>query len=238
MQRLTLSLIVSVSSLCLVVPSVNAVLLTGAGQHLPATNVVLPAAQVRSVTGNTVSGPWQASWSAPALNDWVGTFDATGPTPTSMNNNTGTTVYDFTSLPTGALPAGTYFRFGDLDFGSAGIEMLSLAATDSNGAILTPWLHEPIGVGGTGSGLGGSITVSDMPAWSYGAGSYKIDGSTVPGNPTVSFMLTSDVPITTLRLTRGTQFANFSLQAPIPEPASAGMLLTGILAFARRRLRR
>lgn len=237
MQRFTFNLILSLSSLCLLVPGLNAAMLTGAGQHLPVPNQGPPANQGRSVTGNTVSGPWQGTWSAPVLNDWVGTFDANGPTPTTINNNMGTTVYDFTSLPTGALPAGTYFRFGDVDYGSGSIEVLSLTATDSNGAILTPWLHEPMAVNGTGSGPASSIISDDMPGWSYGAGSYKIDGSTVPGNPTVSFMLTNDVPITTLRLTRGTRFANFSLHAPIPEPASAGMLLAGALAFARRRSR-
>lgn len=237
MKHLPFKMILSLFLLCLMVPNLNGALLTGLGPHLGVPSSGMPNTQVRSVTGNTTSGPWQGSWSAPALTNWVGTFDVTGPTPTGTSSNTGTSVYDFTSLPTGALPAGTFFRIGDLDQGSAGTEILSLTATDANGAILNPWLDEPIGVGGTGSGSGNSILLVDMPGWSYGSGSYKFDGSTVPGNPNVAFMLTSNVPITTLTLVRQTSWANFSLHAPIPEPASAITLLIGTLAMVQRRPR-
>ena len=117
------------------------------------------------------------------------------------------------------------FQVRDVDKGSIGTETFSLTATDTNGTLSTRWLNKPIGVSGSGSGPGNSIMLDDMPGWSYGAGSYTFYGLTVPGNPNVSLMLTNDVPITSLRLTRSTQFANFSLHAPIPEPASIGMIL-------------
>lgn len=213
----------------------QAVVLTGSGSHLPVPANMMPNAQVRTVTGNTVSGPWQGSWSSPAFPDWVGSFDVTGPLPAGTANPIGISQYDFTSMPTGALPVGTYFRLGDVDQGSVTTEIITLTATNSSGTITTPWLDEAIGAGGSGSGFAGSITLNDMPGWSYAGGVYEFDGSTVPGNPNISLAMTNNMEITHLSVTRSSEFANFSLMAPIPEPSTLVMGCLGFGMIAKRR---
>lgn len=210
----------------------EAVLLTGSGSHLPVPANGVPNGQSMTVTGNTVAGPWQGSWLAPALPNWVGTFDVIGPVPAGTTNNTGSSWYDFTSMPTGELPVGTYFRLGDVDQGSGTLENFTLTANNSSGLITTPWLNEPIGA--SGSGVGGPITLTDMPGWSYTGGVYNFDGSTVGGNPNISLILTNNVGITHLSVTRSSGYANFSLLAPIPEPGSMAMMVLGGLAMLKR----
>ena len=216
----------------------TAALLTGSGTHLPVPPVGVPSSQGRTTTGNTVTGPWQGSWVAPAAPAWIGSYDVTGPLPAGTSNNAGTSTYDFASsqMPNGELPVGTYFRFGDVDLGSGTMEIFTLTASDSGGQITTPWLNEPMWASGTGSGGGGAVTLDDMPSWSYAAGVYTFDGSTVVGNPNVNFMLTNQFPLEQLVVNRQSEFANFSLLAPIsiPEPGSIAMIAIGSLAMFRR----
>jgi hypothetical protein len=213
--------------------------LIGAGPNLPipAPNNPPPLQQVRTATP---SGPgWTGSWTAPAAANWVGSFTAIGPIPAGMTT-TGTTRYDFTTLPTGELPSGTFFRFGDVDGGSTTTEIFTLRAFDTGGNVITtPWLSLPISVTGTGTGGAGAILPGNTPGWSWaaGTGTYTIDGSTVTGgNPSVSVFMTSLVGMSTMQLTRGSTFCSFSLAAPlVPAPSSAALLGLGGLAACRRR---
>jgi hypothetical protein len=218
----------------------GAVPLTGSGANLPIASNTPPPSQTRAVVAS--GGGWTGSWTAPAAAPWVGSFTATGPIPVGTSNATGTTIYDFTSMPLGHLSAGTYFRFGDVDGGSTQNETFTLQAFDASGNLLTtPWLDEPIATTGTGTGGGGAILPGNTPGWSWtaGTGTYFIDGTTVTGgNPTLSNWLESNQDITELIVTRTSGFASFSLAAPlIPAPGAGALALfaTGALGVRRRR---
>jgi len=195
--------------------------LTGSGSNLPIPSPNPGAPNAEPVSLTSVTGGFTGSWSAPALPAWQGSFSATGPIPSSVANPTGITNYDFTTMPTGLLPAGTFFIFGDVDGGSTQNETYVLRGFDaSNMLITTPWLEEPFGVTGTGTG----------------AGAYTIDGSTVTGgNPSLSVWIESNTGLAGLELERTSAFANFNLWAPIPAPGSAFALGVAGLALTRRR---
>jgi len=211
--------------------------LTGSGSHLPIPSPnVVPANQPRSVA--TTSNGFTGTWTAPALPAWVGTFNALGPIPAGTSNPTGFTEYDFTSLPNSELPAGTFFRFGDVDTGSATVETFTLKAFGGGGGLIaTPWLDGPIAVSGTGTGSGGSVQAADVPGWSWTAstGEYFIDGSTVGGNPNAAVWLTSNTDMSFLSVERTSGFSSFSLAAPVPAPSVFSLLALGVPAMTRRR---
>jgi len=192
---------------------------------LPFTTAPEPPKQFQMLGGNTVSGPFTGTWTAPALAPWVGTFSATGPAPGGPTP--GTTNYDFTALPNGDLPVGTFFRFGDTDFGSGSNEKFELTAFIGTTQVLTPWLDETIGIGGAGSGSGGIPAAVDLPMYSFVGGVYTIDGTSVPGNPGIGFNLPSNTAITNLEVVRFSSNANFNLAAPVPEPSSLVLLCCG-----------
>jgi len=212
--------------------------LTGSGANLPVASSTAPLAQIRAaVTG---VGGWTGSWTAPAATPWVGSFEVEGPIPSGLGNPTGISRYDFTTMPLGALSAGTYFRFGDVDGGSTQNETFVLIAFDAGGAVInTPWLDEPIATTGSGTGGGGTILPGNTPGWSWnaGTGEYLIDGSTVTGgNPSLTSWLESNTAISFLSVERTSGFANFSLAAPlIPAPGAAALFGLAGLAAARRR---
>jgi len=208
--------------------SLEAAVLTGSGSHLPIPSPnpggppgVAPTLVV-SINGFT------GTWTPPAMPPWVGTFSALGPVPN--NTNLGTTRYDFTTLPGGVLPAGTFFLFGDVDSGSGPGETLDLQAYDPIGNFITsPWLDEPIGVWGSGTGIGGSIVAGDMPGWDWNnitLNTYRIDGNTVTsGNPTVGFALVNNQPIARLDVHKASTFNSFALHAPVvPEPSTLALI--------------
>jgi hypothetical protein len=218
----------------------GAVPLTGSGSNLPIASPTTPPAQARTAVAS--GGGWTGSWTAPAAAPWVGSFTATGPIPSGLSNPTGTTRYDFTSLPLGHLSAGTYFRFGDVDGGSTQNETFTLQAWDTSGNLITtPWLDEPISTSGFGTGGGGAIAPGNTPGWSWtaGTGTYFIDGTSVTGgNPSISNWLESNTDIAELLVIRTSGFANFSLAAPlIPAPGAGAMALlaSGALGVRRRR---
>ncbi|WP_428940658.1 PEP-CTERM sorting domain-containing protein [Fontivita pretiosa] len=195
------------------------------------------------LASGTGPGPFTGTWpgagpNSPPQPQWLGTFSATGPmphTPPAGANTTGTTLYDFTviTFPNGQLPVGTYFQFGDLDNGSGGGELYRLRAFDSSGQILTPWLDEPFAASA-------GATAGDMPSYTYSAGVYGFDGTTVPGNPAITFYLKNNTAIERLEVLRTSTFTSFILAAPpIPEPASAALLGcgTGVCLTLRRRRR-
>lgn len=230
----------SVGALALSASAALAVPLTGSGAHLPIVSPIVPANQGRTTA--PIAGGFSGTWTAPAAAAWVGTFTALGPIPAGLANPIGTTRYDFTSLPLGALSAGTYFRFGDLDGGSSTTETFTLRAFDASNSLITaPWLDGPVYTGGIGTGPGSSLVTGNMPGWSWtaGTGSYFFDGSTITtANPSVSFYLESNMDIAYLQLTRTSAFANFSLGAPlVPAPGSAALLAAAGIAGARRRRR-
>ena len=225
---------------CCAVPA-RAVPLIGAGSNLPipTTNPSWPPGQsaVRTVSGTAFTG----TWTAPAHSDWVGNYNATGPVPSSMS--VGSVKYDFSSLPLGYLPAGTFFIFGDVDRGSTLGERFDIKGIDSAGNVLgTPWLDEPYAVTGVPGGGGSSIVSGDMPAWSWddpaSPQTYVINGSGVStGNPSVSFALVSNQPLHAMQLNKRTTHNGFGLAAPVvPEPCGLVIASLGALLLVSRRV--
>ena len=238
-----LSLLTSFFVLLFAAMPADAMPLTGSGTHLPIP-AINPAWQPGvSAARVDTGGAFTGTWATPVQPDWVGTFNATGPIPSSMNS--GIANYDFTSLPLGYLPSGTYFIFGDLDQGSALAERAHLTAYDGSGNLLaTPWLDETYAVRGPGTGPAGSISTGDMPGWSWNAATspntYAFDGSTVTnGNPNVAFALVSNQPIYGMELDKLTTHFGFVLAAPIvPEPSTALLMCLGLMALATGRWNR
>lgn len=213
--------------------------LTGSGSNLPipAPNPGEPSRQAAALSSITAAG-FDGTWTAPALTPWHGTFNASGPVPASNAYPAGITNYGFATLTAGYLPVGTYFFFGDVDGGSTQNETFVLKAYDVGGTLITtPWLDEPIGVTGTGTGSGGTILPGNLPGWSWtpASGEYLIDGTTVSGgNSSVGAFLPSNTAISRLYVERTSAYANFGLSAPIPEPNTALLLLIGGAAMLRR----
>jgi PEP-CTERM motif len=207
---------------------------------IPSLNPGIPAGSVVNPVITTVSGGFTGTWSSPAAPDWIGTFTATGPIPAGTANPAGTTVYDFTALPTGALPVGSIIRIGDLDKGAGVIEQFTLSGTcTSCSSALGFFLDEPYAVVDT---IDGNPTPAEMPgvvvSGSAPSVTYLFDGSGITGsNPSILIGIKTNQPLTTLTVIRSAAFANFSIAAPpIPEPASAALLGIGsLLVLARRR---
>lgn len=213
--------------------------LTGSGPNLgiPVPNPGEPPRQGAALWDITPTG-FNGTWTAPALAPWIGTFTAIGPVPSSNSYPAGLTRYDFTTLAASLLPTGTFFFFGDVDGGSTTFETFILSASDAAGALITtPWLEEPLGVSGTGTGGGGLILPGNMPGWEWDAtfSRYIIDGTTVTGgNPTLGVWLESNTDLAFLSVERTSNFANFGLSAPIPEPGTLSLVALGALVLVRR----
>ena len=228
--------------LLLIAMPVGATPLTGSGMHLPIPTIN-PAWQPGvSATVVDTGGAFTGTWTAPVQAAWVGTFNATGTAPSSTTS--GIANYDFTSLPLGYLPGGTFFIFGDVDHGSGLAETAQLTAYDGSGNLLTtPWLDETYAVRGPGTGPAGSITTGDMPGWSWNDATspdtYVFDGSTITsGNPNVAFALVSNQPIYGMEFDKLTTHFGFNLAAPsVPEPSSAVIACLGLLAVIPLRRR-
>ena len=214
--------------------------LTGAGTHLsiPSPNPAWPPGEPAARIA--VGGGFTGTWTAPVQPNWVGTYNATGPIPSSMSS--GATGYDFSSLPLGYLPVGTFLVFGDVDDGSSSLERFDLTAFDSSGNLITtPWLDETYAVRGPGTGTGGTVLPNNMPGWSWDASAtpstYVVDGATTTGgNPNVAFALASNQPIYAMELDKATTHNGFVLQAPtVPEPSSVALIIMGVVAFIAKR---
>lgn len=225
----------------------SAAILTGSGPNLPAPapNPAWPPgiSPLQVAAGLSFTGTWNAT----AHSDWVGTYNANGLIPGAFA--TGATQYDFTTLPLGYLPAGTFFIFGDVDGGSGNPERFDLTAFNGSGQINSEWLGSFAGpnpvhaVRGPGTGTGGTVLPNDIPGWSWqgtNPNGYHITGASVgPNNPNVALALVTNQPIHRLRLNKPTTHYGFGLQAPppIPEPASICLMALGCTALgvARRR---
>lgn len=210
--------------------------LTGSGRHLPipSPNPGAPTSQAPVLSAIVHPTSFTGTWSAPALSPWIGSFSALGPVPSSPNQ--GTTDYGFAGLAAGNLPSGTLFHFGDVDQGTSS-ETLTLRAFDPLGAAITmAWLDVPSHVWGMGSGPSGALAAQDMPGWSVSAGVYTIDGTTVPGNPVVSFVMHTLAPIGRLVVEKPRVSYAFGISAPTPAPGAMALLgMAGVVAARRRR---
>lgn len=211
--------------------------LTGSGNHLFITNSTPtnPAMQAWQLSNIVVDTSFDASWSSPALPAWHGTFSATG-SVTGGTTGLVNTRMDFTTMPGAVLASGTYFNFGDLDGGS-GSESFTLRAFDSsNNLIMTDgWLSEVIGVSGNGTGPGGTPDILDMPSWSVVNGEYSFVGNNAGSNPSTFITLESNLAISYLEVDRSSNFAGFSLGAPVPTPGTASLITLGGIMMTRRR---
>jgi hypothetical protein len=191
------------------------------------------------------AGPFTGTWpgagpNSPAAPAWWGSFSATGAMPHTPPVGApviGTARYNFTltgGYAPGSLPIGTYFQFGDLDNGSASNEKFRLRAFDVAGnPILSSWLDTPFAATAT-------AFPSDMPSYSFSAGVYIFDGSTVPGNPTISVFLKNNVLIGSMDVDRNNTTSAFILGAPkvVPEPCSLFLMLGGMALYIARARRR
>lgn len=214
----------------------KAAVLSGTGANLPIAGPHNPSPSGYSHSTVAGGGSWMGTWSAAAPAPWVGSFSATG--PTTGSGMLGTTTYDFSTLPTGTLPAGTLFLLGDVDSGS---DTLDFRAWDSSGTLLNLWLNDTVETYANGTGPGGVPVVGNMPGWTWdgGAQSYNIDGGTTFGpNPNLGVVLESNQPIATLEVIKPSFSYGFGLRAPdsIPEPSSALLGgLGGVLLLLRRK---
>lgn len=185
-------------------------------------------------------GTSTGTWSSPAASAWLGSFSFSGPLPTS-GGSIGTTTYDFSTLPDGYLPTGSYFDFSDLDHGSGTNESYTLYAYDTSGNPLAlPWLNT-VAQSGTGSGTGGSIQTTDMPSYQWTTNStYYFTGAAVPGNPAIEVNLSNNQNIGSLVVTRDSNFNSLSIGAPVvpvPEPSCVALFAGsfGVLFLLLRR---
>lgn len=241
MKQANLRNLFSAALLCSVFAATSlthAAVLTGSGPHLPipSPNPAWPPGvpETRIQTGPTFVG----SWGPPAHPAWNGFYIASGQIPSAFA--TGTIRYDFTTLPLGYLPAGTFFSFGDIDGGSGNPERFHIEAFDSsNNTITTEWLDDTFAVTGTGTGSSGTILSNNMPGWDWNVANpneYQITGASVTGgNPNVAFALVTNQPIYRMSLEKPTTHYGFGMQAPeIPEPATVTMLLVSLASMACR----
>jgi hypothetical protein len=230
--------VAAMAIVCFSFASLQAAVLSGSGAHLPIPSPNpgdpggVPLVQVAGGSGFT------GTWSAPAHPDWIGTVAGTGTIPASLS--TGIASYDFSSLPTGKLPAGTIFIIGDVDGGSTLAENIDLTAFDSSGGVINLWLDEPIGIWGS-PWPAGSLSV---PGWDYGtvtADAYNFTGATVTGgNPSINVAMLSNQPIARLLVNKHTTHFGFSMRAPeiIPEPSTLMLLGLGAVCLMSIRSRR
>ncbi|QDS98070.1 PEP-CTERM sorting domain-containing protein [Adhaeretor mobilis] len=227
--------------------TLSAAILTGSGGNLPIP-VPNPAWPPGQAPLQVSFGPgFTGAWGAGVHPNWLGGFVANGPIPSAFN--TGTIRYDFTTLPLGYLPSGTFMIFGDVDGGSTLAERFDLRAFDSaNAPITTEWLGATTGpntvhaITGTGTGTAGAIVPGNMPGWDWNGinpNTYRVAGSTFGGNPSVAVALVTNQPIYRLQLNKPFTHYGFGLQAPlVPEPSSILLTLTtGIGGVATRRRR-
>lgn len=242
--------LVATLAILLYAPIGGAAPLTGSGAHLPvpAPNPAWPpgVSPTQVQTGPTFTGVWGAGTHP----DWAGGggYSAVGPIPGAFA--TGSIFYDFTTMPLGYLPAGTFFIFGDVDGGSGNPERFHIEAFDSVGStITTEWLGgagaNPVyavrPTGGTGGG--GAVLPTDTPGWDWNVtqpNEYLITGATVgPANPNVAVALETTQPIYRMLLEKPTTHYGFGMQAPaVPEPACAGLLAALGAVLVTRRSRR
>jgi hypothetical protein len=142
--------------------------------------------------------------------------------------------WDFTGLTAGFLPAGTFFRLGDLDNG----ETMSFRAFDqANNLITSPWLDEAI--------FASSPTPSDLqaanyPGWSFAAGVYTFNGyAGVSGNTLLTITLPTNTDIFGLQVDQPDSTAGFGLAASaVPEPSTWAMIGLGLVGLGAKRFRR
>jgi len=221
--------------------------LTGSGDHLPLPSSPYYAGQMPAylmpTIGSNTGSSFTGTWANPADPQWVGTFTATGPVP---SNSAGpcTTVYDFSGVGNGYIPAGTFLIFDDIDEGAGHAENFALGASLGMVQCATPWASLCVGTTGYGA-----TDINAMPSYQWDGSinnqCYRFDGTSVErdfaDNPNVTFVLLTLQPITGMEVIKNDTNFGFSLGAPVvPEPSTLIMLggaLLGLLGYAWRRRR-
>jgi len=192
---------------------------------------------------------FSGKWSSPAAAAWQGTFTGTGIYPYGA---IGDSNWSFAGLQASTLPAGTYFGFGDLDFGSGTDERFFLQALDSGGnPIQMPWLNDTSYC--SNSSVSVTCDLANPPEYVWGgstgaiggdgsavpASTYEFDGYNVLGNPNLWYWVNSNMPIDGLMVSSFSTFDGMAVAAPTPEPGSLLLLGSGVLGLGgllRRRL--
>ena len=192
--------------------------LTGSGGHFPLAPTGSSIAPVQPSYVHSATS-FTGTWSADVPVAWQGTFTGLGCVPVG-NTGDHQAAFDFSGLANGVLPVGSYFHIGDLDT----IEHLTLKAYDAeHHAISQPWLNRtPLEQHGSGTGVGfpGSLLPTDLPGWNWSESTqtYAFDGTTIVGNPNLSFTLSAREAIVFLEVTREVTGFHFTLSAPAASP--------------------
>ena len=221
------------------IPAPAAALL-GTGSHLtPSGTVITNFPAVGTPFVDNGGGNFTGTWSAPAQADWIGSFAISGADP--RGNAPGTSSYNFSTLTTNALPAGSWFLLGDLDNGTGASETVLFTAYDASHTLITsPWLDSTLLAEKDNASPGSPVALTDMPGWDWNAatGTYTFNGGTVPGNPAISLALGSNQPITYLDATiPGSTSFVYHVEAPVPEPSSLALLSGSLIVLLVRRRR-